>query len=53
MEYRLGYADGELVGGSMVEALQYLKRLHTDPSSQEKYSIYFIIQTMIFTVFIP
>lgn len=40
MEYRLGYNEGELVGFSMVEALQYLKRLHTDPSAQDKYTIY-------------
>ena len=40
MEYRLGYSDGELVGNSMVEALQYLKRLITDPSAQDKYNIY-------------
>jgi len=39
-EYRLGYADGEMVGFSTTEALQYLTRLEKDPSSQEKYQVY-------------
>lgn len=39
-EFRLGYADGELVGFSVVEALQYLQRLHTDPTSQDKYQVF-------------
>jgi hypothetical protein len=39
-EYRLGYADGELVGFSTTEALQYLTRLEKDPTAQEKYQVF-------------